>query len=228
MQMSNHEEQQNSASEANRDAAPANADQILKQSVDKEAVVSFIEGMVQAMGSAAITGGYTGTPNQSQKQQAPEPDRRQSKTVATLLHKVERAHKYPDVAKQLPEDATVLEWIGKPGCKQKEYYDEFECAEALTSFFASRRHFELAAQTATKALNITKLHKKDDSETLSELYWVLADLHAAMDKMPDALGYMKQCLQIIEPGADENHPTHKELMGQLNDTRNRSLGLVTA
>lgn len=227
--MSNHEEEQNTSPEANRDAAPATADQFLKQSVDKESVVSFIEGMVQAMGSAAVNGGFTGaTP--APKQQSHDHDRKghQSKTIATLMHKVERANKYPDVAKEFPEDAVVLEWINKPGCKQKEYFEEFECAEALTSFFASRRHFQLAAQTASKALNITKLHRRDDEETLSELYWVLADLYAAMDKMPEALNYMQQCVAIIEPGANEEHPTYKELLGQLNDTRNRSLGLVTA
>lgn len=226
--MSNHEEQQNATPEANRDEAPATADQFLKQSVDKESVVSFIEGMVQAMGSAAINGGYTGAAPAPKPQAYEDRKGHQSKTIASLMHKVERANKYPDVAKEFPQDALVLEWLSKPGCKQKEYFEEFECAEALTSFFASRRHFELAAQTASKALNITKLHRRDDEETLSELYWVLADLYAAMDKMPEAMNHMQQCLNIIEPGANQDHPTYKELVGQLNETRNRSLGLVTA
>ena len=144
------------------------------------------------------------------------------------MHKVERANKYPDVAKQLPEDELVLEWLSKAACKQKEYFGEFELAEALTSFFASRRYFELATKSAQKALTMTKLHKRDDEEKLSELYWVLADLNAAMDKMPQAIENMELCLSIIEPGADENHPTYKELTSQLNQTRERSLGLVTA
>lgn len=225
--MSNHEEKSANVEEMKLDETPVNADQILKTTVDREAVVSFIEGMVQAMGTAAINSAGVGGP--APKQHQHETERRfQSKNVAGILHKVERANKYPDVAKQLPEDATILEWLDKPGCKQKEYYDEFECAEALTSFFASRRHFELAVKSALKALNITKLHRRDDDETLSELYWVLADLSAAMDSMPTAIDYMKQCLAILEPGAGEDSATYKELAGQLKETRERSLGLVSA
>jgi len=40
------------------------------------------------------------------------------------------------------------------------------------------------------------LHRREDEQTLAELHWVLAELHAANDKMDVALAYMRKCLAV--------------------------------
>jgi hypothetical protein len=138
------------------------------------------------------------------------------------MQKLERVEKYPDTAKQLLDDPVIAEWFGRSGCKKNEYFEELECAQELVSFFGGHRNFDHAVRAAEKAVAMTLLHRRDDEETLAELYWVLAELHAATDHMDKALGQMRSCLALIEPGADENHPTYKELLGQLEETRERS------
>ncbi|MBX9720374.1 MAG: tetratricopeptide repeat protein [Candidatus Obscuribacterales bacterium] len=197
-------------------------DELLKSSVDRESVVNFIEGMVQAMGYAAVD--KMPQLPKKQQEQAPPARKFQSKAVGAIMQKLERLEKYPDQAKSLQEDATVLEWIGHNGCKQKDYYEELELAQELTSFFGGHRKFDLAIKSASKALSITLLHRREDTETLAEAYWVLAELHAATDKMDEALNHMSKCLELMEPGAqDPNHPTYKELLANLVETRERSL-----
>lgn len=201
---------------------------LLKTRIESANVVNFIENMVQAMGSVAAEH-YGGVlPNQIRRPSEPVGRKYQSKTVAAIMQKLERAEKYPDLHKEVASDSVVLEWVNKSGCKQKDYYEELECAQDLTGFFAGHRHYELAIKTASKAIAMTTLHRRDDSETLAELNWVLAELFAASDNMDSALNYMRKCLAIYEPGADENSATYKELLSQLEETRQRNLLVAMA
>lgn len=195
-------------------------DDVLKATVDKDEVIGFIEGMVHAMGSAAA--GQMLPTNPLRKQQEPPSKKYQSKAVAAIMQKLERLHKYPDLANVVMDDEAIHEWLERTGCKQKEYYDELECAQELTSFFGGYRRFDLAIQSASKARNITVLHRRDDEETLAELNWVLADLHAASDKMEQAMEWMQRCLDLLEPGAGPDHPTYKELLAQLQETNQKT------
>lgn len=205
-------------------------DELLRTSVDRESVVSFIEGMVQAMGSAAAGAAILPqqTPHRQHQNSDPDLRRYQSKLVSQIMQKLQRLEKYPDLAREVQEDPLILEWLEKNGCKQKDYFEEFECAQALTSFYGGYRRFELAIKAASKALSITSLHRREDEEQLAELNWVLADLHAAADKMEPALNYLKRCLALLEPGSDENHPTYQELLAQLNETNDKSKVVATA
>lgn len=198
-------------------------DDLLKTSVDKEAVVNFIEGMMQAMGSS-LAGQLPQQPTVRPGTRNGEANERkyQSKVVNAIMKKLERVAKYPDTAREVQDDAEILDWLNRSGCKQRDYFEELECAQELTGFYGGYRRFDLAIQSAKKALAITVLHRRDDQETLAELNWVLADLHAAHDKMTEAMEYMNKCLQLVEPGADEEHPTYKELLAQLQETNNRS------
>jgi uncharacterized coiled-coil protein SlyX len=144
------------------------------------------------------------------------------------MRKLERLNKYPDTYKEVMEDAEINEWLQRSGCKQRDYFEELELAQELTSCFGGYRRFDLAIQAAKKALNITVLHRRDDEETLTELNWVLADLHAAADNMPLALEYLNKTLALVEPGAGEGSPTYNELLAQLNETNSRSRMLVNA
>lgn len=195
-----------------------NMDELLRTRVDSEDVVCFIEGLVQSMGSAASGQ----NPQQPVHRGHVEHGKKyQSKSVAAIMQKLERVKKYPDLAQQVIEDASVLEWVNRTGCKQKEYFDELECAQELTGFFGGHRQFELAVKAANKALTITLLHRREDEETLAELQWVLAELHAASDNMEMAVVHMRKCLALTEPEAGEDHPTYKELLSQLEETRQR-------
>ncbi|MBX9690455.1 MAG: tetratricopeptide repeat protein [Candidatus Obscuribacterales bacterium] len=200
--------------------------EILNTTVDKDSVVSFIEGMVQAMGSAAT--GQQLQPHPIQRK--PEVRKYQSKGVQQIIQKLDRVKKYPDTVKDVLGDPTIHEWLGHNGCKQREYFEELECAQELISFFGGYRRFDLAIQAANKALNITNLHRRDDDETTAELNWVLADLHAASDRMDEAMQFMSRCLDLLEPGSgnNENHPTYKELLAQLKETNERTRILVNA
>lgn len=201
------------------------SDEILRTRVDKESVVGFIEGMMQAMGSAAIGK----LPQQSTVAAKGEAQGRryQSKTVGAIMQKLQRLEKYPDLVKEVQDDPVILEWLSRNGCKQKEYYDELECAQELTSFYGGYRRFDLAIQAASKALAITVLHRRDDEETVAELNWVLADLHAAYNRMDRALEFLNTCLGLLEPGANEEHPTYLELRAQLEETNKRSKELLS-
>ncbi|CAM6002445.1 unnamed protein product [Sphagnum balticum] len=123
--------------------------------------------------------------------------------------------------------ALRLKPFSTSGCKQKEYFEELECAQELTSFFGGHRYFPQAIQAASKAVAITMLHRRDDEETLAEAYWILAELYAATDKMDKSIESMRKCLELIEPGAGVGHPTYNELLGQLEDTRKRNLLVAT-
>jgi hypothetical protein len=225
----NNNEQNNESSQTDQWNNTTSED-LLKTRVESEHVVNFIENMVQAMGAAAA-GHYGGTlpQNQIRRQQIVEQSRKyQSKTVNTIMKKLERVERYPDTAKDILKDETVNEWLNHNGCKQKEYFEELECAQELTGFYGGHRYFDHAVKAASKAVNITMLHRREDLETLAELYWVLAELHAATDKMDVSMDYMRKCLALMEPDADESHPTYKELLGQLEETRQRSLMVVPA
>lgn len=203
-------------------------DELLKTKVDQESVVNFIEGMVQAMGSAAAgqTGFLMSTPQRVQQQPDNDYRRFQNKTVSLIMQKLQKLEKYPDLAKEVQEDSVIHDWLNKNGCKQKDYYEEFECAQALTSFFGGYRRFELAIKAASKALSITSLHRREDEELLAELNWVLADLHAADDKMEQAMNFMRKCLAVLEPGSDESNPTYQELLTQLQETNEKSRSVL--
>lgn len=219
-----NQEQASSAIEA-RSMSP---DDLLKTTVDKESVVSFIEGMMQAMGSSMAGQLPQAQPrNQVRLQQEANDRKYQSKAVNIIMKKLERVEKYPDTAREVQNDHEIHDWLNRNGCKQKDYYEELECAQELTSFYGGYRQFEMAIKAATKALNITQLHRRDDEETLVELNWVLAELHAASDNMTLAMDYMRKCLNLVEPGAGEDHPTYNELLAQLKETNNRSR-MVTA
>ena len=195
-------------------------DDLLKTRIDSDTVVDFIENMVHAIGSTASEN--IAKPQHNHKR-SPEPLRKhQSKSVATIMQKLDRLKKYPDLAAEIAQDTDVTEWLKKESCKQKEYYEELKCAKELTSLFAGYRQFDLAVKAANKAVAITILHKRDDEETLSELNWVLAELYAAANNMDVALTYMLKCLQFMEPGACEGHQSYCDLLSQLEETRQRS------
>ena len=195
-------------------------DEVLQTRVDKESVIGFIEGMVQAMGSVAS--GQMPQQQMPKQQKQAQSNKYQSKSVGAIMQKLERLQKYPDLADEVMADEMVLEWVNRSGCKQKEYYEELQCAQELTSFYGGYRRFDLAIKSAMKARSITILHHRDDGELLAELNWVLADLHAANDKMDQALQYLQQCLELLEPGANSEHPTYKELLAQLQETNQKS------
>ncbi len=199
-------------------------EEVLQSRVDKDEVVGFIEGMVHAMGSAAAGQMLPMNPlHQKSAYHASEPPSKKyhSKSVAQIMGKLERLQKYPDRANDVLNDSNIHEWVNHHGCKAKEYYEELECAQELTSLFGGYRRFDLAIQAATKARAITILHRRDDNDTLTELNWVLADLNAAADKMDVAVEWLQKTLDLAEPGAGPDHPTYKELLGELQETNER-------
>ncbi len=207
-----------------------NPDEVLKTRVDKDAVIDFIDNMVHAMGKVAVGNlpqQYGQKPEKSRAANDHRQKKQQSKVAAQIMQKLARLEKYPDLAKEVQEDPFIHEWLSKPGCKQKDYYDELECAQELTGFFGAYRRFDLAIKAAEKARSMTLLHAKDDEETLGELNWVLADLHAGCDKMEKALQYLRWCIDIVEPGANEESSTYKELLKQLEETNQKSRLLLT-
>lgn len=214
------------ANENQNHNSEASTDEILKTKVDRDSVVDFIEGMVHALGSAAA--GQLPQQRQVHPRNMDQGRKYQSKAVAAIMQKLERVQKYPDLAKEVQDDPVVLEWLNRSGCKQKEYFDELECAQELTGFYGGYRRFDLAIKAASKALNITNLHRREDDETMAELNWVLADLHAASDKMDIAMEYLDKCLALVEPGADHSHPTYNELLSELRETNQRSRMLAPA
>lgn len=233
--MSETEKQANQGNQAEEQPAQAfdmdgqATDNILKTAVDKETVVNFIEGMMQAMGTSMLgqlPENMIRLPAKTQPQSIAS--KFQSKVVANIMRKLERLNKYPDTYKEVMEDAEIAEWLQRSGCKQRDYYEELELAQELTSCFGGYRRYDLAIQAAKKAVNITVLHHRDDEETLTELNWVLADLHAAADNMPVALDYLNKTVALVEPGAGEGSATYNELLAQLNETNARSRMLVNA
>ena len=211
----------------NEDHWNAANDDVLRTKVESQNVVNFIENMVQAMGSVAAEQYGAVLPQPIRRPQETSSRKYQSKAIGSIMQKLERIEKYPDLHKQVADDDTVKEWLGRSGCKQKEYFEELECAQELTSFFGGHRYFPQAIQAASKAVAITMLHRRDDEETLAEAYWVLAELYAATDNMDKSLESMRKCLELIEPGAAVGHPTYNELLAQLEDTRKRNLLVAT-
>ncbi|MBX9693085.1 MAG: hypothetical protein K2Z81_11920 [Cyanobacteria bacterium] len=219
-----NEEEMNSV--PNQESQELNSEEVLQTRVDKDAVIGFIEGMVQAMGNVACGNiPQQQHPRNINKQQS---CKYQSKQVANIMQKLERLQKYPDLADEVMNDPGVIEWVERTGCKQREYYEELECAQELTGFYGGYRNFPMAIKAAAKARNITLLHHRDDEEALSELNWVLADLHAASDKMEQAMDYLRQTMELLEPGWTTEHPTYKELLQQLQETNQKSRMVLTS
>src|SRR5579883_513168 len=150
-------EKQNQANQAQQQPAQAQdqnleslvPEKLLKTAVDKESVVNFIEGMMQAMGTSMmgqLPENMVRIPAKTPQQSVA--DKYQSKVVAAIMRKLERLHKYPDTYKEVMEDAEIAEWLQRSGCKQRDYYEELELAQELTSCFGGYRRFDLAIQSA--------------------------------------------------------------------------------
>jgi hypothetical protein len=216
-QASASESQQAARNPEKRRWSEAETESILRTRVDSGSVVDFIENMVDAIGSTAAGQ----IPQRPARRPQPSVRKYQSKSVTAIMQKLARVEKYPDLAAEFGQDRLVLEWLEHTACKQKEYYDELECAQQLTGFFGGRRQFDLALKAASKAVSITLLHRREDTEALAELHWVHAELHAAADDMEQARACMLKCLALIEPGAGESDPTYRELLLQLEETRER-------
>jgi len=196
---------------------------VLKQTeVEKDQVVSMVGGLVGMLGRMGGATGITMPASTMQQAATHAPKKEMQKNIKHISEKLEEAANAHNV-ECIRADADFLQWLQREGCKLKNFHEEMKFTRRTLDLAVESKDYDLGLMAAAKAINIGGLHARKDHEMLSELYWVQAELFAVMDKMPEAKSSLKQCVKCINPEANEDSDTYRELAQQLEETREKAL-----
>lgn len=213
-------EQKRTKAQEERDAALLKS--LTGREMDKDQVADMVEGIVGMLGRVSGHTGFMMPRPSTLAQQNQHVKKEVQKHLKHVSDKLAEAASSNSV-ECIRSDESFTEWLERDSCRLKNFHEELKFARQTMDLAAEHDDYELGLSAVNKAIKISTLHSKKDTELLSGLYWVQATLYAITDRMEEAKSSLQQCVKLVNPDDPENSETYAELAKQLEETHNKAL-----
>ncbi len=187
---------------------------IRETEVEKEDVVSMVEGLVDVLGRISGQSSGVSMPRQSASSAAKTKTAPDLNDIAALLEET-------GSSAQLRSHEGFMDWLRTEACKQKKFDEELRLIRRTIDIAGENNDHDLGILAASRAVKLAHLHAKSNNQLLSELFWLQADLYALAGRMTDAFRSLRQCIALADPDADEDSAAYIELARQLEESKIR-------